>query len=146
MNYCQNSILYCESLVSMVFLSCHNSEPARPLQRSLRPSGPEIPKKSRKCLPKSLQKVSGTVRKDSCDTFRRLPKLFPRLFGVTFRETFSRFFRHISGPKDLCKGQKTRESCGCFWDLLGGSRKKKSKFGKIAGKLLETRIAKCFKF
>ena len=27
--------------------------------------------------------------------------------------------------------QKTREGCGCFWDLLGGSR------GKLQGKLLE---------
>ena len=49
---------------------------------------PDMPKKSRKCLlgePKSLQKVSGTVRKDSFDTFWRLsgdfPRLFPRLFG-----------------------------------------------------------------
>ena len=50
---------------------------------------PEMPKKSRKCRlmppapkPRKVQKVSGTVRKASCDTFRKLPRLFPRLFGL----------------------------------------------------------------
>ena len=58
--------------------------------------------------PKSLQKVSGTVREDSFDTFRRLPRLFPRLFGDFSgsrgrrpRDTFSRLFRHFGreGPE-----------------------------------------------
>ena len=105
-------------------------EPARPLQGSLGAEGPEMPKKSRKCLenvskmssgpgtPTSLQKVSGTVRKDSFDTFRRLSGDFPdrsRDFLETFRgpgaggpgRHFRDFFG-ISGPKgprDLCKGR-----------------------------------------
>ena len=90
-------------------------ERARPLQRSLGPFRPEMPKKSRKCLPpgtpKSLQKVSGTVRKVSGECRKILLGLFPRLFGDFSgfrgrrpRETFSR----LSGPKgsrDLCKGR-----------------------------------------
>ena len=43
------------------------------------------------------------------------------------------------------EGQKTREGCGCFRDLFGGSR---GKLREIPGKMLEkiSRIAKCFKF
>ena len=104
-----------------------NCKPARPLQRSLEPLGPEMPKKSRKCLPGPLapepRKVSkksslGTVGKDSFDTFRRLSGHFPdcsRDFLETFRgsgaggpgRNFRDFFG-ISGPKDprdLCKGR-----------------------------------------
>ena len=90
-------------------------EPARPLQRSLVPSGPEMPKKSRKCLPgppgpgpqKNFQKVLEHTKKHSPDTFRRLrrfPRLSPRLCGDFLgsqgrrpRETFSRLSRHF-GP------------------------------------------------
>ena len=36
--------------------------------------------------------------------------------------------------------QKTREGCGCFWDLLGGSRGKfRESPGKIAGKIFPNR-------
>ena len=62
---------------------------------SLGPFGPELPKKSRKCLhgPPALepQKVSkrsrGTVRRDSLDTFRRLSGEVSRDFLETFRDS-----------------------------------------------------------
>ena len=70
-----------------VFGSAHFWERARPLQRSLGRSGPEMPKKSRKCLP-GPQKVSKkswntpkTLSRHSPETLRTLPGLSPRLFG-----------------------------------------------------------------
>ena len=97
-------------------------EPARPLQRSLGPSGPEIPKKSRKCLPgppaPGPQKVSKqskntlqTLSGDSPETSRTAPETFLRLFGASGAGGPERHFRDffgISGPegaRDLCKGR-----------------------------------------
>ena len=66
-------------------LICLSGNPNRPTYRGLSPSRPEMPKKkSRKCLPgpeapepRNSPKVSGTVRKHSPDTFRRLSRDFP---------------------------------------------------------------------
>ena len=91
-------------------------EPARPLQRSLGPFRPEIPKKSRKCLPgppapeprkvskifKSLGNNLGSLPRVSGKCRKSLFGLFARLFGdfsgfpgrrprETFYETFSAF-------------------------------------------------------
>ena len=95
--------------------NCLCWEPARPLQRSLRPSGPKMPKKSRKCLPgppaPGPQKVSKksrntpkTLSRHFPETLRRLARLSQRLFwdflgsrGRGPRETFSRLFWHF-GP------------------------------------------------
>ena len=71
-------------------------------QRSLGPFGPEMPKKSRTCLPKSLQKVSGSLQRVSGKCWKSLFGLFLRLFadhsgfrGRRPRETYD-FFRHFS--------------------------------------------------
>ena len=100
-------------------------EPARPLQGSLGPSGPEMPKKSRKCLsgppawdPERVSKKSGrspkTLSRHFPETLQRLPRLFPRLFGDSFGLPGRRPGRHFrdffgfSGPpglRDPCKGQ-----------------------------------------
>ena len=100
-------------------------EQARPLQRSLGPSGPKMPKESRKCLPgppardpKKSPKSPGTLQKHSPDTFRRLSGDFrdcPRDFFETFwgpgAGGAGRHFRGsfgISGPEGpryLCKGR-----------------------------------------
>ena len=98
-------------------------EPARPLQRSLAPSGPEMPKKSRKCLenvsrglrprtphkvskksrgqsgksPESLRRVSGKCLESVFGVFRDFLETFWGSRGLRPRETFSRLFRHF-GP------------------------------------------------
>ena len=92
-----------------------NWEPARPLQRSLGPSGPEMPKESRKCLPSppaaGPQKVSKrsrgqsgkspeSLRKVSGECFWSVLGLFGDFLGSRRRrprKTFSRLFRHF-GP------------------------------------------------
>ena len=80
--------------------------------------------------PKSLQKVSGTVRKISGECRKSLFGLFPRLFGDFSgsrgrrpRQTFSRLFRHFGkGPRDLCKGrarsQREIHMNFLFWPFL----------------------------
>ena len=81
-------------------------KPACPLQRSPRPSGPEMPTKSRECLrdlkksqkslgesPASLRRVSGKCLESVFGVFRD----FFETFWGRGRETFSRLFRHF-GP------------------------------------------------
>ena len=124
-------------------------EPARPLQRSLNPSGPEMPKKSRNCLsgppapgpPKSLQKVPRTLQKHSPHTFWRLSGDLPdcpRDFFETFWgpgplgpgdifETFLAFLARSgrSACAPLCC--KTCAACPVFARVVGeaaGSRSK----------------------
>ena len=105
---------------------CPPWEQARPLQRSLGPFGPEMPKKSRKCLlgplalepPISLPKVSGTVWEVCGESPGSVERVFSDCsqdFLETFRgsgpeapgdifETFSAF-QGPKGPRDLCKGR-----------------------------------------
>ena len=100
-------------------------EPARPLQRSPRPSGPEMPKKSRKCLPgppaPRPQKVSTKSRRQSGKSPESLRKvsgecvwsvlgllgdfLGPRgrRPGRHFRDFFG--ISDPEGARDLCKGR-----------------------------------------
>ena len=106
-------------------------EPARPLQRSLGPFGPEMPKNVSKMppgasgpgAPKSLQKVSGTVWEVSGESPESVERVFSdcsRDFLETFRGSGAgdpgRHFRDffgISGPKgprDLCKGRAGSQS------------------------------------
>ena len=81
--------------VIMLYYSC---EPACPLQRSLGPFGPEMPKKSLKCLPgpptpeprevsKKSREQSGkspeSLRKVSKESFQTVPGTFP---GKHFRD------------------------------------------------------------
>ena len=79
--------------------------------------------------PKSLQKVSGTVRKDSSDTFRRLSGDFSdcsRDILEAFRGSGVRDFFGISGPtgpRDLCKGRAGyKVGLGTAEKLLNNSR------------------------
>ena len=72
-------------------------EPARPLHRSPGPCAPEMRKKSRKCLrprdPKSLQKVSGTVREVS----GKCPESVRRVFFGVFRNLLETSW--VAGPE-----------------------------------------------
>ena len=101
-------------------LSC---EPSDELQESLGPSGPEIPKKSQKCLlghpapgsqkvwkksrksPKSLEKVSKMSVRDFFETFSRL-------FGTPGPEAPGDFFSDFlgisgpEGPRDSCSSSE----------------------------------------
>ena len=107
-------------------------ERARPLQRSLGPFAPEMPKKSRECLrglrprnpsPKSLQRVSK-------ESFRTVPETFWRLFGVPgpeapgdILETFSAFrarraiFSHYLRPE--ISGSSNPKRPGRCWRSPG---------------------------
>ena len=96
-------------------------EPARPLQR---PPGPEMPKKSRKCLlgppardpkksrkslgdsPGSLGRVSGKCLESVFGVFRDFLETFLGSRGRSPRETFSRLFRHFGpwGPERPLQG------------------------------------------
>ena len=69
--------------------------------------------------PKSVQKVSGTVRKDTCDTFQRLSADFPdcsRDFLETFRGSgargLGRHFQDFFGISDPCKGRAGSQRLG----------------------------------
>ena len=69
-------------------------EPARPLQRSFGPSGPEMPKKSRKCLPlrpapapQKVSKVSVTVWEVSGESPESVLRVFSE-WGKHFRDFF----------------------------------------------------------
>ena len=99
-------------------------EPARPLERPLGPFGPEMPKKSRTCLPGSpapepkkkspkslgnslggLRRVSGKCPKESfSDCFLRLFGDFSGFPGP--HETFSKLFRRFGpeGPEGPLQG------------------------------------------
>ena len=103
-------------------------EPARPLQRPLRPFGPKCRKSLEKVsgpgTPKNLQKVSGTVWDFSGESPESVKRVFSdcsRDFSDGFRdsgargpsrhfrdifETFSRHFRHFGpkGPERPLKG------------------------------------------
>ena len=125
-------------------------EPARPLQRSLGPSGLEMPKKSRKCLPgppaPGPQKVSKKSRGQSGKSPESLGKVSGECFWSIpdFLETFwgpgaggpGRHFRDLfgisgpEGPRDLCKGRAGSQGSGTnmtgrpgYWtmEMVGGS-------------------------
>ena len=101
------------------------SKQPRPLQRSVGPFRPEMPKKSRKCFPgppapepRKVLKKSREQSAKSPESLRKVSKecffgLFPRLFGDFSgfrgrrpRETFSRLFRHFrpEGPERPLQG------------------------------------------
>ena len=108
-------------------------EPARPLQGSLTPSRPEMPKKSRKCLAGPLDRVPEKVSKKSREQSGKSPEslrkvsgecfwTFSGLFGDFFRvpgqrprETFSRLFRHFGpgGPERPLQGAGWFPILGC---------------------------------
>ena len=99
-------------------------EPARPLDGSLGPSGPEMPKKSRKCLseplaqdPEKVFKKSGGQSKNTLqtlsETLRRLPRLSPRLFG------HFKFWGPMAGDR----GRHFRD----FFGILGPEGRRSSK-------------------
>ena len=129
---CADTTIACQCFVGACGLpvatqmSPERWEPARPLQRSLGPSGPEIPKKSRKCLPgppaPGPQKVSKksrgqsgkspeSLRKVSGECFWTVPGTFWRLKCLPGPEApgdILVYFFGISGPegpRDLCKGR-----------------------------------------
>ena len=97
-------------LLNLRRLRLRTSPPITEVSRALRARNAEnvskmSPGASGPGTPKSLQKVSGTVRKVSGECQKSLFGLFPRLFGDFSgfrgrrpRETFSRLFRHF-GPE-----------------------------------------------
>ena len=122
------------------------NQPA-PLQRSLGPSGPEIKKKVSKMspgasgpgTPKSLKKVSGTVREVSGESPESVWRVFldcPRDFLETFWGPGAggpgRHFRDFfgisgpEGPRDLCKGRAGSQAKGGM-SLRGGSRHRRNR-------------------
>ena len=95
------------------FESASNSccEPARPLQRSLGPFGPEMRKKSRKCLPgppapeprkvskksqEESEKTLSTLSGDSPETSQTVAETSRRLFGVPGPEAPGEIFETFS--------------------------------------------------
>ena len=81
-------------------LQLYICEPARPLQSSPGPSRPEMPKKSRKCLPglpaPGPQKISKKSRNTPKTLFGRFPETLRRLAGLS-RD----FFGDFLGPGDI---------------------------------------------
>ena len=62
----------------------NNWEPARPLQRSPGPSGPEMPKKSQKCLPGSPAPRPQKVSKKSRGQSGKSPESLRKVSGECF--------------------------------------------------------------
>ena len=109
-------------------------EPARPLQRSLGPFAPEMPKKSRKCLPGPPAPEPRKVSKQSREQSGKSPESVERVFSDCsrdFLETFrgsgaggpGRHFRDFfgisgaKGPRDLCKGRTGSQVMFHSWFL-----------------------------
>ena len=92
-------------------------EPARPLQGSFGPSGPEMPKKSRKCLPGPVAWNPEKVSKKSRGQSGKSPESLERVSGECFWTVPALFGHSVGvpghffgisgplGPKDRCKGR-----------------------------------------
>ena len=104
-------------------------EPARPLQRSFGPSGPEMQKESRKCLPGPPAPEPQKVSKKSRGQSRKSPESL-RLQSVwrvflecsgTFLETF--WGAGAPAPGDIFetlsafRARRARETSVCQWAL-----------------------------
>ena len=105
---------YLTQNLKMIALQLFYWEPARPFQRSLGPFGPEMPKRSRKCLPGPPAPESRKVSKKSREQSGKSPESLRRVSKESFQtvpETFWRHFRDLfgisgpKGPRDLCKGR-----------------------------------------
>ena len=101
-----------------VFWRCVLCEPSHELQESLGPSGPEIPKKSEKCLPGPPALGPQKVRKKSRKSPKSLEKVsfetFARLFGTPGPEAPGDIFQTLLGFRAR-RARETLVARGKVW-------------------------------